>query len=268
MLSILCGCSLKNQTAESATEATAKATVSVTFPEGYSAYQIARKLEENNVCTAKDFMAALNDSAYIMSLNYSFIPMIDNISQRAFILEGYIFPDTYEFYIGESAEMALARFLANTDKKLTEELYMRSNELGYSLDEMIALASVIQKEAGKKEEMHKVSSVFHNRLTEPHLGTNGMLQSDVTVLYLKEYIFSSPYLTGDTKKYTEFYDTYEKAGLPVGAICNPGMDAILAALYPDDTPYFYFVTDSEKNYYYAITYNEHKKNCRLCGLNG
>lgn len=260
---VLCGCTPKNKTAEDAT--TVKNTVSVTFPEGYTATEIARKLEENNVCPAKDFLAALNDSAYIMSLDYSFIPVLDNISQRAFILEGYIFPDTYEFYIGESAEKALSRFLDNTEKKLTEEIYMRCDEIGYSLDDVITLASVIQKEAGEKQQMHKVSSVFHNRLKSSHLPK---LQSDVTRNYVKKVITPSEYINGDKKKYTELYDTYECEGLPAGAVCNPGMDAINAALYPDDTSYYYFVTDGEKNYYYAVTYKEHKANCRKCGLNG
>lgn len=262
---VLCGFTIKNKTADSATETTAKHTVSITFPEGYTALEIARKLEENNVCTEKDFMVALNDSAYIMSLNYSFIPEIDNISQRAYILEGYIFPDTYEFYIGESAQKALSRFLANTDKKLSEEIYMRCDEIGYSLDDIITLASVIQEEAGIKEEMLKVSSVFHNRLNS---SSYPKLESDATRNYFSKAISGSAYITGDKNAYQNAYDTYECADLPTGAICNPGMDAINAALYPENTSYYFFVTDSEKNYYYTSTYPEHKINCRKCGLNG
>ncbi len=255
----------KRPAGNAAEPGTAANTVTVTFPEGLTVTEIANKLEENNVCSADDFMAAINDSTNILCLSYGFIPFIDNISDRAFLLEGYIFPDTYEFYIGESASTALGRFLKNTDKKLTGEHYARADELGYTIDEIIALASVIQKEAGEKEEMKRVSSVLHNRLNDAGYGR---LECDVTINYLENFVLSSPYLSGDTERFKELYNTYKCFGLPVGAICNPGLDAIEAALYPEDTPYHFFVTDSEMNYYYAETYAEHKENCKQCGLVG
>lgn len=236
----------------------------VTFPEGLTAKQIAEKLEENKVCSAADFMA-LVQGQYYAALSYGFIPDIENTESKAFVLEGYIFPDTYEFYKGESAERALARFLRNTDAKLTEEYRQRAKELGYTMDEIITLASIIQEEAGDPEEMPLVSSVLHNRIKSPDYGR---LQCDVTINYVNDNITESPYISGDTAKYAELYNTYKCTGLPAGAICNPGLDAIEAALYPADTDYFFFVTDEEWNYYYAETYAEHKENCQAVGLIG
>ncbi len=239
-------------------------TVRVTFPEGYTAKQIAERLEENGVCSAKDFMA-LVQGEYYSSLTYGFIPEIENTSDKAFVLEGYIFPDTYDFYKGESAENALSRFLRNTDAKLTQELRQRAQELGYTMDEIITLASIIQEEAGDPDEMHLVSSVLHNRIKSPDYGK---LQCDVTINYVNDCITDSPYISADTTKYAELYNTYKCEGLPAGPICNPGIDAIKSALYPADTNYFFFVTDKDWNYYYAETYQEHQQNCKSVGLIG
>ncbi len=256
LLALFCSCG-KKDTAES-TDVPSLETVRITFPEGYSCVQIAEKLEENNVCSAKDFLSVLNSSSFIFSKGYKFIPYIDNISQRAFKLEGYIFPDTYEFYTNENAKTTVSRFLQNTDTKLTDEYYERAKQLGYTIDEIIALASVIQKEAGEKDEMKKVSSVLHNRLNSTKYKS---LQCDVTVNYINNYVTDSPYILDSGIDYAENYNTYKCVGLPLGAICNVGVDAIEAALYPADTDYFFFVTDSEMNYYYAKTYEEHQKNC-------
>ncbi len=257
MFLCLCSCKDKTNTADN-TASNELQTVTVTFPEGYTAVQIAEKLEENNVCSAHDFMTVLNSSTFIFSNGYKFIPYISNISQRAFKLEGYIFPDTYEFYVGESAEKALSRFLSNTNKKLKDEYYTRAKELGYTIDEIITLASIIQKEAGDKNEMKKVSSVLHNRLNSTQYKS---LQCDVSVNYINNYITDSPYLDGNTERFNDLYNSYKCIGLPLGAICNVGIDAIEAALYPEDTNYYFFVTDSNMNYYYASTYAEHQKNC-------
>lgn len=260
----LFGCMNKNALTESTTqkpETTDSLTVKVTFPEGYTALEIAQKLEKNNVCSVSDFMKAAQSEE--LAKEYGFFSNMKDTEDRAFLLEGYIFPDTYEFYKGESAENAISRFLSNTKSKLTEKMSKRAKELGYSLDEIITLASVIQAEAGDPKEMGKVSSVLHNRIESPDYGK---LQCDVTINYVNENILVSPYVEGYKAGYTEYYNTYKKSGLPVGAICNPGLDAINAALYPEDTDYFYFVTDKDWNYYYASTYEEHLKNCKKCGI--
>ena len=269
-LSILCACVGGNKPAEETTTTTeitttAIPTVRVTFPEGFTAVQIAEKLEENGVCSAEAFLALVTDDEYFSTLTYRFVEEIENPENRPFNLEGYIFPDTYEFYKGESAERALRRFLQNTEAKLTDEYYLRAEELGYTMDEIISLAAIVQEEATTVTEMGKVSSVVHNRIVSPGYGR---IQCDVTIHYINDYVTDSPYIAGDTEKYKELYNTYKCKGLPEGAITNPGIDAIKAALYPEDTNYFFFVTDEDWNYYYAETYAEHKKNCAAVGLTG
>lgn len=244
------------------TETTEDPTVRITFPEGYNCIQIAELLEENKVCSAKDFMTAVCDLDAVRE-NYSFAKKIKASDEKAFALEGYIFPDTYDFYKGESAAMALSRFLDNTEIKLTDEMYKQAKRIGYTMDEIISLASIIQKEAGIVSEMGKVSSVLHNRIESPDYAR---LQCDVTINYVNDYINNSPYLDGDTSKYADYYNTYKVIGVPEGAICCPGIDAIKAALYPEDTDYYFFVTDADWNYYYSKTYDEHLAYCREFGL--
>lgn len=241
---------------------TADPTVRVTFPEGLTAVEIAQKLEDAGVCSAADFMAKVCDLAAVQNA-YPVLSSIKNASDRAFALEGYVFPDTYDFYRGEDAAAALSRFLGNMQRKWTDEMTARAAELGYTPDEILTIASIIQEEAGDPKEMDKVSSVLHNRLTSPDYGK---LQCDVTIHYINERVTDSPYLTGDTARFAELYNTYKCLGLPAGPICCPGMDAIQAALYPAQTDYFFFVTDADMNYYYAATWAEHQENCRICGI--
>ena len=240
-------------------------TVTVTFPEGFTLVQIAERLQENNVCSSAQFIELTNNTVYIQSLGYSFTELIDNPEERAFFLEGYIFPDTYEFYKGESAEMALKRFLDNTERKLTAEYKERAGELGYTLDEIITLASIVQEESYTHDSVKNVASVLHNRLSSPSFPK---LQCDVTIHYINEYVADSEYLSGDRADFAELYNTYKCEGLPAGPITNPGLAAIEAALYPAETDYYYFVTDSEWNYYYAENYAKHQANCRAVGLYG
>lgn len=264
---LLSGCGqARLQQSRSTTEpgTTLSPTVTVTFPEGFTAVQIAKRLEENGVCPAADFIAQLNAPGDIAE-GYPFLAEVNNPDERPFLLEGYIFPDTYEFYRGENAQSVLNRFLKNTANKLTDEYALRAEQLGYTLDEIVTLASIIQKEAGMKEQMGKVSSVLHNRIESPNYGK---LQCDVTINYINDYVTGSEYLQSSTTDYSALYNTYKCSGLPAGAICNPGIDAIEAALYPEKTDYFFFVTDKDDNYYYAATYEEHKENCRICGIEG
>ncbi len=268
MLLTLSACADKNSqtmtTEPEDTTTTKSLTVTVTFPEGFTLVQIAERLEENEVCSASRFIELTNDRTYIQSLSYSFLNEIKNQQDRAFILEGYIFPDTYEFYRGESEEKALSRFLDNTQRKLTAGYRQRASELGYTLDEIITLASIVQEESYTNDSVKNVASVLHNRLKSPSFPK---LQCDVTIHYVNDYVTDSKYLSS-TDGYAEKYNTYKCEGLPVGAICNPGLASIEAALYPAETDYYYFVTDSDWNYYYAETYAEHKKNCNAVGLVG
>lgn len=254
---------ITTKTAETAP--TEPLTVTVTFPEGYTLVQIAERLEENKVCSASEFISLTNNYEYIQTLGYTFTDGIANPESRAFYLEGYIFPDTYEFYKNENPERALKRFLDNTERKLTAEYRQRAKDLGYTLDEIITLASIVQEESYTNASVKNVASVLHNRLDSPNFRR---LQCDVTKNYIRTNIDNSPYLTGDTDAFAELYNTYECFGLPVGPITNPGLASIEAALYPAETNYFYFVTDSQWNYYYAETYAQHKANCSKVGLKG
>ena len=137
--------------------------------------------------------------------------------------------------------------------------------LGFTLDEIITLASIIQEESFTHDSLKNVASVLHNRLASPSFSK---LQCDVTIHYINDYVTNSQYLTGNTDVFASAYNTYKCEGLPAGPITNPGLAAIEAALYPADTDYYYFVTDSEWNYYYASTYAQHKVNCNKVGLVG
>jgi UPF0755 protein len=256
MLLFCCACG-RRETQPTTTAQPEPNTVRVTFPEGKTVLQIAQLLEENGVCSAASFLQAVaeSDADYAVALRGQ---------DRPFLLEGYVFPDTYEFYKNESASMALSRFLTNFAQKFTEKEQARAREIGLTMDETLTLASIIQAEAGVPSEMPKVSSVLHNRLQR------GMkLQCDVTYFYLENTVM--PYLCPDGwddavyEKYADLYYTYRVSALPQGAICNPGSDAIAAALYPADTDDLYFVTDEDGNYYYSPTYEAHQKICREIG---
>lgn len=247
-----CSCSDNGENNE--TEAVIN-TVKITFTEGKTIAQFAALLEENGVCSADAFIAEANASDSL------FISVIPNPEDRPFILEGYVFPDTYEFYLNESPKNALSRFLKNTEKKLDDAIRTRADEIGCTVDEILIIASIIQKEAGIVSQMKTVSSVLHNRLNSSY----AKLECDVTYNYIKDTLM--PFLCGDEwndsvyEKYADLYYTYRFSGLPAGPICNPGIDAINAALYPEETDYYYFVTDSEGNYYYSKTFVEHQRIC-------
>lgn len=254
----LTGCKIGKKEPETQPPSTTSNVVRVTFPEGSTVSQIALLLEENGVCSADDFMAEANNPLNLEGYSFS----ISNPEERTFLLEGYIFPDTYEFYRNESAASAIKRFLKNSQVKLDDEISARCSELGYTVDEILTLASIIQEEAGDPAEMGKVSSVLHNRLNS---GRYPRLQCDVATFYLRDYV--KPYV--DELRYgelVELYNTYNCDGLPAGPITNSGLDAVNAALYPEDTDYYFFVTDSAGEYYYAETWSEHLENCDIAGL--
>lgn len=227
-------------------------TVTVSIPEGLNIVEVAELLQENKVCKAADFIAAARES-------YGFefeeeIPENDLVFCR---LEGYIFPNTHEFYVGEDPKSVVKRFLRDFQQKvMTSQLTERMKEMGMTLHETMVLASMIQEEASYLEDMYKVSSVFHNRLNDTYSFTK--LQSDVTYFYAYETVADQ--LETKNQAVMDAYNTYECEGLPVGCITNPGLEAIKAALYPDETSYYYFVTDVNGKFYYASTLRGHQNN--------
>lgn len=239
----------------------AKDVVTVNFYEGMTVREIAARLEENGVCGYDEFMEAVNTETF----EYEFESLMGKSENIYIKWEGYLFPDTYEFYINSTPRSVIVKFVDNFNNKFTSEYYQRMQELGMTLDEVITLASVIQSEAAYMSDMKIVSSVFHNRLA-PGSGLP-YLQSDVTYFYYTENI--EPFVEDEELSETYLYSYYTytdyKAGLPVGPICNPGLNAIKAALYPDDTNYYYFVTDLEGNFYFAKTLAEHEANIIKAG---
>lgn len=245
---------------------TVKNTVTVTFPEGFTILEIADRLAENNVCSKTEFLE-------ICDQPYEGIE-IENADERIFLLEGYIFPDTYEFYFNSDPKAVLDKFISNYNKKVTPEIKAKAEALGYTMDEMLTLASIIQKECDEDiAECEAVSSVFHNRLKSPSFP---LLQSDVTTFYITQKL--GDYLgyqkdvklenqSDEIQHYISIYSTYYRKGLSAGPICNPGIKAINAAVSPADTDYYYFLTDpTGEDFYYASTLSQHQKNGREAGL--
>ena len=243
-------------------------TVTVMIPEGYNAQQIGQLLEETLVCRADDF-----EKYYRSKLEkYDFEEQITVTENRFYALEGYLFPDTYEFYViddlpdkpsmdtSQYAKQAAEKMYSNFQNKITKKMYARAKELGMTFDEVVTLASIIQKEGTNEENMANISSVFHNRLENmyeyPHL------QSDTTDNYIEDVI--RPNIPSSSLALYEnvitAYDTYTCEGLPAGPICSPGLEAINAALYPAETDYYYFLSSSDGVFYYASTVEKHEQN--------
>lgn len=235
--------------------------VKISFPEGMSVHEIADELEENNVCSAKAFLDAVQNDDLS---GYDFIPQVEEGSLRYLRLEGYVFPDTYYFFVGENPSAVLKKFLDAFDKRVTDEMRQQIEDMGLTLDEAITMASIIQKEASDVQEMADVASVFYNRLNNSSKFPK--LQSDVTINYVESDI--KPYLEISNQEMYDAYNTYECNGLPVGPVCNPGVDAINAVLYPSSTNYYFFISDKDGKYYYASTLAEHNKNIDEAGLEG
>lgn len=232
----------------------ARETVWVTFTEGMTVDQMADLLEENGVCDADNFREEVMSGA---DYGYDFEQEMSTSSDIYYPLEGYLFPDTYEFYTNETPANVITRMLQNFQNKI-DTVQDQMAEMGLTQHQTITLASIIQSEAsGDPANMALVSSVYWNRLNDPE--NFPMLQSDPT----RNYANSTILMTGQSSTYQRMaaaYDTYQCTGLPAGPICNPGMDAILAALSPETTAYYYFISDSDGNFYFAETLEQHEAN--------
>ncbi len=203
---------------------------------------IATLLENAGVCKKSDFFAAL-DKASVNSELFNSV----NKTQTYYALEGYLFPETYNFYSYDSKECALLaveKMLKETDKRITEDMRKKADSMGRSINEILTLASIIQMESGlNTTDMPGVAAVFYNRLNSPDFATLG---SSPTCYY------------GDSfKKDDGRYNTYNIKGLPPGPLCSPGIAAINAALNPtENSPYYYFVTDKTGKFYFHKTLAE------------
>lgn len=234
----------------------------VTFPEGNTVIQFAQLMEEAGLCSAQEFLAVANYQDFSQFRFWEKRGNAPNVFMRA---EGYLFPDTYEFFVGDSVYNMVAKLYGEFDNKITDEMYERMEELDMSLSEVITLASLVQEEAGN-EYSRTVSAVFHNRLdNEMTLGSNVAWDKERADdnNYLYDWM-AGPYGYGDWNAIPEAmraaYDTYDHYGLPAGPVSNPGLLAIEAALWPEeDCNYLYFQTDTLGNYHFAYTNAEHEQ---------
>lgn len=227
--------------------------VRVTIPEGYSAAQIFKKLEQSGVCSSAQLLSAMQSSDFS---SYSFVANMGSTGDgnRCFKLEGYLYPNTYEFYLDSTPEQAIKVLLGGAKGKIG------SAHSGFTVDQTVTVASLIEREVSRKADMPMVASVIYNRLAK------GMrLQLDASIVYVENYV--KPYIGGDINRYNASYNTNKCSGLPAGPICNPGSSALNAALNPADTNYLYFVTNKSTNEtYFAETYEQHKENCIKAGV--
>ena len=242
------------------TQRDVRETVTITFPEGITLLEAANLLKENKVCDkTEDFIFEFNKLQ-----DFSFETMIDKNADTYYKMEGFFFPDTYEFYVGDEGYNVTRIIRSNFSSKLDSTLLQQMKNKNLTLSQLITLASMVQWEANSAEDMSKVASVFLNRLAKPDEFPR--LQSDATANYLTKVIN----VVGDTASkdhYADLYNTYKCEGLPVGPICNPGLDAIKAVLYPAETNYYYFCNNLETGKsYFAETYEEHQKNLIRAGL--
>ena len=216
--------------------------VKVTIPEGYEIYKLADLLEEKGLIDKDKFYYLIDYGDF----DYEFVK---NIPQREMRLEGYLFPDTYYFVPGDEEGIInemLGRFEA-VYGKYEDDLA----KTGMTMDEIITLASIIEREAGSADK-RLVSSVFHNRLESADYP---YLQSCATVQYvLRE---RKPVLSYADTQIDSPYNTYINKGLPIGPIASPGEESIEAALNPDATNYYFFVLGSDGKHHFSETYDEH-----------
>ena len=231
-------------------------TVRVTIPEGYTVDEIITLFtEEYGIGTREGFEDAIQNYPF----DYWFVKELDGAPLRAgrkYRLEGYLYPDTYYFYTTSTEVAVINKFLANFEDKFVDEFVDRARVLGWTVDYIVILASMIQMEAKYESDYGTVSSVFHNRLASNK--TQGKLESDATIQYVLEDRTED--LTNEMLNLDSPYNTRLYAGLPPGPITNVTLYAINYALFPADTNYFYFVSRPGGYTLYAQTYAGHEKN--------
>ena len=214
-----------------------------TIPEGFELRQIADRLEAQGLINKDEFYDAINKSEF----DYSFIK---DIPSREGKLEGYLFPDTYEVFKNATEQEIIDKMLGRFDKVFTEAYRQRAKELNMTYDQVITLASIIEREAKVDKDRKLVSAVFHNRLK-----INMKLESCATVQYLLKE--QKPVLTYKDLEVDSPYNTYKYVGLPKGPIASPGAESIEAALYPDNVDFLFFFATKDGSHIFSRTYQEH-----------
>lgn len=225
--------------------------VKFTVPEGKNVAEIAAIVEKSGLCTADAFLEAAESYDY----DYDFIDELKARDQKliGYKLEGYLFPATYEFRADTvTPEEIVDKMLKTFSEYVTDDMIRSAQKMGLTLNEFITFGSVIQAEAFSKDSMAGVSSVFWNRLNSKDYPR---LQSDPTMKYADSLKSLSHY----SNAMDNAYDTYICSDLPVGPTNCPGIDVLNAVLEPEDTEYFYFVTDKDGNFYFNETLAKHNR---------
>ena len=213
----------------------------LTIPEGYTLRQIAERVADSGLGGEKDFLEAASDPA-----------LLDALGIEAETFEGYLFPDTYRFPKGVTPGVIVSTMVDRLRSFITPEWKQRAETLGFSIHQIVTLASIIEKEAGVAEEFPIIASVFHNRLKR-----RMRLESDPTVIYgIKDF-------NGNiTRKHLHTptpYNTYTIRGLPPGPIANPGRGALEATLYPAETDFLFFVSKNDNTHQFSINLKSHNR---------
>ena len=225
----------------------------VLIREGEQLTEIAKEVEKSTKYSAEDFMAKVQDEDFLRYLVQKFPKLLTqsyNGYQVKYVLEGYLFPATYDMNDSKTLQMLITEMVAKTDEVMSK-YYDKILASDYTLQEIMAMASLIEKEGSKLEDRKKISSVFHNRIKE-----NMKLQTDVSVQYaLGEH---KEALSLEDLEVDSPYNLYQNYGVGPGPYNSPSEDSIVAALEPEKTDYLYFLADIHtKEIYYAKTYEEH-----------
>lgn len=228
-------------------------TVKVTIPEGYTVSQIIKLLAKNGVAAEETLLKV----AQTYQFDYDFI---DNTSEDISRLEGYLFPDTYEFYANITSESQVGsavfgKLLSTFNSRIDDELLEAMAAKGYDMHDIVTIASLIEKETDGTDQ-GMIASVIYNRLEGPgdKAGTYGMLQIDASLLYAlpdHEGAITSADMETDSP-----YNLYKYAGLPPTPISNPGLASIQAALEPEETDYYYYALGTDGKHHYFTNYND------------
>jgi uncharacterized YceG family protein len=230
-------------------------TVKVTIPEGYSVPQVFELLVKKGVCASTDYLYTAMEE-YEIGEKEVLAGLIPEDENRIYRFEGYLFPDTYEFYRLSSGKSVISKLLSNLETRITAADREKASQMGYTMDEILRIASMIEKEASDQETRLKVASVIYNRLS---IGMK--LQLDCNDFYLKRYV--RPYIDGDVHRFDIYYDVYHCKALPAGPICNPGRASIAAALNPSVTDYLYFYSEESGEYHFSKDYVNSKATVTL-----
>ena len=228
--------------------------IQVTFREGITLIDAAKILQDEGVCNSQDFIFFFNSGGF----GFEFEDQLPLDSTMKFEkMEGYLFPDTYYVYKNSEPEEVCQKIYYNFNQKMTPERYQKMKDCNLSLDQLITFASIVQAEAPTSEDMVKVASVFWNRLE--HSDEFPKLESDPTSNYANDVV--RPNMEYFDEAFVSAYDTYKTTGLPSGAICNPGIEAIDAVLAHEKSDYYYFCANIyTKETFFAETLEQHNDN--------